>query len=67
MPSLFLCFMTGLIPPVWFKFIAKPALKEWDNKYASPAEQKLARDANAKAGWEQWIQEKPETHFVPAE
>lgn len=67
MPSLFLCFMTGLIPPVWFKFIAKPALKEWDNKYASPAEQKLAKEANAKAGWEQWILETPETFSVPAE
>ena len=30
MPSLFLCFATGLIPPVWFRYIAQPRLKDWD-------------------------------------
>lgn len=56
MPSLFLCFLTGLIPPLWFRFIAKPLLKDWDNRFASAAERKLAMEANASAGWPMWIE-----------
>lgn len=55
MPSLFLCFALGLIPPLWFRFIAKPRLKDWDERFASPAEKKLAMEANAGAGWPQWV------------
>jgi hypothetical protein len=35
--------------------IAKPRLENWDRHYASPAEQQLAREANARAGWTQWL------------
>lgn len=56
MPSLFLCFMSGLIPPIWFEFIAKPRLKDWDQRFATPAERKLAMDANEKAGWPRWLE-----------
>lgn len=59
MPSLFLCFLTGLVPPIWFRFIALPRLKDWDTRFASAAERKLAREANAKAGWPQWLDEAP--------
>ena len=55
MPSLFLCFLVGLIPPLWFRFIAKPRLKDWDERFASASEKKLAMEANAKAGWPQWV------------
>lgn len=55
MPSLFLCFVLGLIPPLWFRFIAKPRLKDWDERFATPAEKKLAMEANARAGWPQWV------------
>lgn len=55
MPSLFLCFLLGLIPPLWFSLIAKPRLKDWDQRYATQAERKLAMAANARAGWPQWI------------
>lgn len=55
MPSLFLCFVLGLIPPLWFRFIAKPRLKDWDERFATTAEKKLAMEANAKAGWPQWV------------
>lgn len=55
MPSLFLCFFTSLIPPIWHELIAKPALKRWDLEYATPEEQALAREANRKAGWEDWL------------
>lgn len=58
MPSLFLCFICGLIPPLWFAFIAKPRLKDWDERYASPAERKIAMQANARAGWPQWVDPK---------
>lgn len=55
MPSLFLCFLLGLVPPLWFSLVAKPRLKDWDTRFASPAERKLAMEANARAGWPQWV------------
>jgi len=57
MPSVLLCFAAGLIPPVWFKFIAKPRLKDWDFNHATPEERELAREANKKAGWPDWLAE----------
>lgn len=54
MPSLFLCFLCGLVPPVWHRFIAQPRLKDWDLHFASPSERKLAMAANAQAGWPAW-------------
>ena len=55
MPSLFLCFMSGVIPPLWFELIAKPRLEDWDRRFASPAERQLAMAANEKAGWPRWL------------
>jgi xylene monooxygenase subunit XylM len=55
MPSLFLCFLCGLVPPIWHRFIAQPRLKDWDTRFASPGERKLADAANAQAGWPQWL------------
>ncbi|PCI18098.1 MAG: xylene monooxygenase [Piscirickettsiaceae bacterium] len=55
MPSLFLCFAAGLIPPIWFKYIAKPRLKDWDFNHATAEEKELARIANKKAGWPDWL------------
>lgn len=55
MPSVFVCFFAALIPPVWFNFIIKPALKRWDNEYASPDERQLAAEQNRRAGWEDWV------------
>ncbi len=55
MPSIFLCFLCGLIPPLWFKYIAKPKLKEWDLNYATASEKELARAANKEAGWPDWL------------
>ncbi len=57
MPSLFLCFAAGLIPPIWFKYIAKPRLKNWDFNHATAEEKVLAREANKKAGWPDWLNE----------
>lgn len=54
MPSLFLCVLAGIIPPIWFKYIAMPRLKDWDLNHATPEERKLAMAANARAGWPQW-------------
>jgi hypothetical protein len=54
MPSLFVCFLLGLVPPLWHNLVAKPRLKDWDLRYATPDEQKLAMEANKKAGWPLW-------------
>lgn len=55
MPSLFLCFACGLVPPVWFRYIAQPRLRDWDMRFASPGERALADKANAEAGWPRWL------------
>lgn len=59
MPSVFVCAPAAFIPWIWDRYIVQPRLKEWDLKYASPAERKLAREANLKAGWPDWIGETP--------
>jgi p-cymene methyl-monooxygenase len=58
MPSVFLCFFSALIPPLWHNAIIKPALKRWDNEMATPEERVLARVQNREAGWPDWFDEK---------
>ncbi len=41
--------LLGLIPPLWHRLWA-PYLIEWDEKWASPAERELAREANRRSG-----------------
>lgn len=55
MPSLFVCFLTALIPPLWTKLIAQPKLEDWDQNFASPKERELAAKANLAAGWPLWL------------
>lgn len=55
MPSVFICFFSALIPPLWHNLIIKPALKRWDNELASPEERALAREQNRAAGWPDWF------------
>lgn len=55
MPSLFICFLVGLVPPLWNRLIAQPRCKDWDERFASPAERKLAMRANERAGWPLWV------------
>lgn len=43
-------FLLTLVPPLWHKRM-REHLKEWDEKYASEDELKLAKEANIKAGW----------------
>lgn len=54
-PNVFLCFLCALIPPLWHKVIIMPALKEWDEKFASAEERELARKQNLAAGWPDWF------------
>lgn len=61
MPSIFLCFLAALVPPVWFRSIALPRLEHWDRHFASPAERELAREANRRAGWPDWSSASAET------
>lgn len=58
MPSLFLCFLLGLFPPLWRSLVAMPRLRDWDHRFATPAERKLAMAANQRAGWPLWLDEK---------
>ena len=55
MPSIFLCFLAGLIPPLWFSYIAQPRLKNWDLEHATGEERELAREANRVAHWPDWL------------
>lgn len=55
MPSVFVCFLAALVPPVWFHSIIKPALREWDLKWANSDERALAAEQNRRAGWEDWF------------
>jgi p-cymene monooxygenase len=57
MPSIFLCFLAALIPPLWFRAIALPRLAHWDRHFATPAERELAREANRRAGRPDWLGE----------
>jgi hypothetical protein len=59
MPSVFVCFFSALIPPIWHEAVIKPALKRWDNEMASEEERKLAREQNRKAGWPDWFDDTP--------
>lgn len=55
LPSVFICFMAALVPPIWNNVIIKPALKDWDLQYASNEERELAKRQNEKAGWPNWF------------
>jgi p-cymene methyl-monooxygenase len=66
MPSVFVCFFSALIPPLWHNIIIKPALKRWDNEMATPAERELARAQNRAAGWPDWFNERNARGANPA-
>ncbi len=55
MPNIFVCAISAFIPPLWFKAIAMPRLKNWDLRFASASERTLAREANRRAGWPDWL------------
>ncbi len=57
MPSAFTCFLSALIPPLFFRAIVWPRLRHWDLNLATAGERELAREANRKAGWPDWIGE----------
>ena len=49
--------MIALVPPVWYRYVLWPRLRHWDLNLATPAERELAREANRKAGWPDWLGE----------
>jgi hypothetical protein len=65
MPSVFVCFLSALIPPLWHEAIIKPALKRWDAEFATAEERAIARKQNQAAGWPDW-QSDPATEFGKA-
>ncbi len=60
MPSVFLCAVMVLFPPIWNRY-AQQRLQEWDETFASPEERELARAANRRAGWPDWLAESTES------
>lgn len=64
MPSVFLCFFSALIPPLWHNWIIKPALRRWDNELATPQERELARAQNRVAGWPNWFDDTPSGSYA---
>ncbi|OAO00778.1 monooxygenase [Sphingomonadales bacterium EhC05] len=66
MPSVFVCFFSALIPPLWHNAIIKPALKRWDNEMATPEERELAKAQNKAAGWPDWFDQTSDSgHMAP--
>tara|TARA_R110000850_G_scaffold154656_9_gene278393 strand:+ start:24264 stop:25376 length:1113 start_codon:yes stop_codon:yes gene_type:complete len=59
MPSVFMCFIASLIPPLWHRGIIMPALKRWDLEFATAEERELARAQNLATGWPDWFAEVP--------
>jgi hypothetical protein len=57
MPSVFICFLSALIPPLWHEMIIKPALKRWDLEFATSEERAIAARQNEAAGWPDWQHE----------
>jgi hypothetical protein len=57
MPSVFICFLAALIPPLWDGVIIKPALKRWDLEFATAEERAIALKQNQAAGWPDWQHE----------
>jgi fatty acid desaturase len=63
-PQFLLCVMAALVPPIWLAVI-KPRLRDWDERFATPRERELAREANRRAGWEDWFSQLPEGAPAP--
>jgi hypothetical protein len=66
MPSVFVCFFSALIPPLWHNVIIKPALKRWDNEMATPAELEMAKEQNRAAGWPDWFNQRTTVGAAPS-
>jgi len=66
MPSVFLCFLAALVPPIWHELIIKPRLKIWDLEYATKEERVLAAAQNRAAGWPDWFSETPASQISKA-
>lgn len=70
MPSVVLCFLSALVPPLWTRLIAMPRLRHWDQHFATAEERALAAQANAAAGWPDWLgapEQTPERAALSAE
>ena len=61
MPNAFLCFLAALIPPLWYRLILWPRLRNWDLNHATTAERALAKEANRNAGWPNWFEQSSAT------
>lgn len=56
MRNILLWGIAAFFPPIWNRLI-QPRLKDWDLNHASAEERALAREANRRAGWPDWLGE----------
>lgn len=56
MRNILLWGIAAFFPPIWNRAI-QPRLKDWDLNHASAEERALAREANRRAGWPDWLGE----------
>lgn len=54
-PSVFLCFIVMLIPPLWHRVFFRSQMQRWDQDYANDEEREIARRQNAELGWPDWF------------
>ena len=54
MRNILLWGIAAFFPPIWNRVI-QPRLKDWDLNHASAEERALAREANRRAGWPDWL------------
>jgi alkane 1-monooxygenase len=58
MRNILLWGIAAFFPPIWNRAI-QPRLKDWDLNHANAEERALAREANRRAGWPDWLGEAP--------
>lgn len=58
MRNILLWGIAAFVPPVWTRLIQR-RLKDWDLNHANAEERALAREANRRAGWPDWLGESP--------
>jgi alkane 1-monooxygenase len=59
MRNILLWGIAAFFPPIWNRVI-QPRLKDWDLNHANADERALAREANRRAGWPDWLGEAPQ-------
>ena len=65
MRNILLWGIAAFFPPIWNRVI-QPRLKDWDLNHANADERALAREANRRAGWPDWLGDVPQAAVAQA-